>query len=114
MAWCRRDEDVGEAYVSQTEICVADRNMSSEMSSPKGIRSVRPMSQTMRRLKLETETGYMSVCYWKGPAGAPVLHWAHANGFNGRTYAPLLAPLAEHFHIYASDARGHGLSTLPA
>lgn len=72
------------------------------------------MSQIMRRLKLETETGYMSVCYWKGPAGAPVLHWAHANGFNARTYAPLLAPLAEHFHIYASDARGHGLSSLPA
>ena len=44
----------------------------------------------------------------------PVLHWAHANGFNGQTYDPLLAPLAERYDIHAWDARGHGMSTLPA
>ncbi len=72
------------------------------------------MTQAMRRLTRKCDTGEISICYWKGPKGAPVLHWAHANGFNGRTYAPLLAALAQRFHVYASDARGHGLTTLPA
>ncbi len=72
------------------------------------------MSSAMRRLSIKTSSGTLSVCHWKGPKDAPVLHWAHANGFNARTYAPLLAPLATRFHIYATDARGHGHSTLPA
>ena len=68
----------------------------------------------MRRISLNGYDGKISVCYWAGPEGAPVLHWAHANGFNGQTYAPLLANLSEHFHVYAADARGHGKSTLVA
>ena len=42
------------------------------------------------------------------------LHFAHANGFNAQTYKSLLQPLSGRFHILASDARGHGFSTLPA
>lgn len=36
------------------------------------------------------------------------LHFAHATGMNAALYARLLAPLADHFAIIASDARGHG------
>ena len=60
--------------------------------------------------------GDISVCHWGDGLGGEkqVLHWAHANGFNGPTYDPLLAPLAERYDIHAWDARGHGMSTLPA
>jgi len=71
----------------------------------------------MRRLKLKSQSQadeFTSICYWPGPEGAPVIHWAHANGFNGLTYKSLLAPLSEYFHVYASDARGHGKSNLSA
>lgn len=71
----------------------------------------------MRRLKLKSQNqadAFTSICYWPGPEGAPVIHWAHANGFNALTYKSLLAPLAKYFHVYASDARGHGMSTLSA
>jgi pimeloyl-ACP methyl ester carboxylesterase len=46
--------------------------------------------------------------HWPGPAGAPTLHFAHANGFNANTYRTLLAPLAREFDVVAWDARGHG------
>ncbi len=56
-----------------------------------------------------------SVCHWPcAKQDAPVLHWAHANGFNGETYAPLLASLAKDFHVFAWDARGHGHSRAAA
>jgi pimeloyl-ACP methyl ester carboxylesterase len=54
------------------------------------------------------------VSYLEWPANGPPLHFAHATGFNAETYRSLLAPLAGQFHIFASDARGHGFSTLPA
>lgn len=38
----------------------------------------------------------------------------HANGFNARTYASILGPLARDLRILALDQRGHGRSTLPA
>lgn len=61
------------------------------------------------------ETGALSLYAWQeAPRGKPVLHWAHANGFNGPTYHPLLTPLADRFDIYAWDARGHGHTTLAA
>lgn len=70
----------------------------------------------MKRYVFPLAEGDISVCHWgDGASGKkPVLHWAHANGFNGQTYDPLLAPLAERFDIHAWDARGHGVSTLPA
>ena len=43
----------------------------------------------------------------------PVLHWAHANGFNGETYTPLLEPLQARFDICAWDARGHRRPACP-
>lgn len=59
--------------------------------------------------------GELSYLEWDfaGPE-APIIHFAHANGFNARTYERLLSLLSERFHVYAWDARGHGRSTLPA
>lgn len=54
------------------------------------------------------------VSYLDWPANGLPLHFAHATGFNGETYRSLLAPLAGSFHIFASDARGHGFSALRA
>ncbi len=68
------------------------------------------MTQPVRR-QIDRETGAISFLEWEN--AKPVLHFAHANGFNAETYSALLSPLAEHFHIYASDARGHGFTTLP-
>ena len=60
-------------------------------------------------------SGHVALYQWQdGVSGRPVLHWAHANGFNGHTYAPLLNPLAERFDIYAWDARGHGRTNVSA
>jgi pimeloyl-ACP methyl ester carboxylesterase len=63
------------------------------------------------RKSLELAEGSVSQCVWQ--AGAPLLHFAHANGFNAETYRGLLSPLAGRFDIAASDARGHGFTTLP-
>ena len=64
----------------------------------------------MKRLKLKTARGDLSVCFWKGPEDAPILHWAHANGFNGQTYDKLLSKLARKFNVYAWDTPGYGMS----
>ena len=64
----------------------------------------------MKRLKIKTARSDLSVCFWKGPADAPILHWAHANGFNGRTYDKLLSKLVEKFNVYAWDTPGYGMS----
>ena len=72
----------------------------------------------MQRFDLPFAEGALSVCRWCDMPDAvsdrPILHWAHANGFNAQTYDPLLAPLEDKFDIYACDARGHGHSTLSA
>jgi pimeloyl-ACP methyl ester carboxylesterase len=50
-----------------------------------------------------------------GPQDRPIdLIFSHANGFNGRTYASILAPLADRYRMLLIDQRGHGRSTLPA
>lgn len=54
------------------------------------------------------------VSYLEATADAPLLHFAHATGFNGETYRGLLTPLQGRFHVAAADQRGHGFSTLPA
>jgi len=64
------------------------------------------------RKTLSLPDGDVSCLEW--PANGPPLHFAHATGFNAETYRTLLAPLAGQFHICASDARGHGFTTLPA
>jgi pimeloyl-ACP methyl ester carboxylesterase len=64
------------------------------------------------RKGIEFSDGAVSQLVWE--ADAPLLHFAHANGFNAETYRGLLDPLAGVFRIAASDARGHGFTTLPA
>jgi pimeloyl-ACP methyl ester carboxylesterase len=59
--------------------------------------------------------GDVAYLEWAGPrADAPVVHFAHGTGLNGRAYARLLEPLAERFRVLAWDARGHGRTRLPA
>ncbi|WP_417483716.1 alpha/beta fold hydrolase [Maricaulis salignorans] len=57
--------------------------------------------------------GVLSARVWSNP-GAPVLVFAHANGFCARAYDQMLTPLADRFEIVAPDLRGHGRSRLPA
>lgn len=63
------------------------------------------------RKDLSLADGAISTLEWGGDG--PLLHFAHANGFNAQTYTSLLQPLSGRFHIVASDARGHGFSRLP-
>ena len=66
-----------------------------------------------RRVPLPTRGGAMAVLDF-GPADRPVdIVFSHANGFNGRTYRSILAPLASGLRLLAVDMRGHGVSTLP-
>ncbi len=62
------------------------------------------------RHTLSLSDGNISYLEWAG--AGPTLHFAHATGFNAETYVPLLAPLSAHMRILASDARGHGFTTL--
>jgi pimeloyl-ACP methyl ester carboxylesterase len=64
------------------------------------------------RQTLALDQGGVSQLVWENTA--PLLHFAHATGFNAETYRGLLTPLSDRFRIFASDARGHGSSTLPA
>jgi pimeloyl-ACP methyl ester carboxylesterase len=66
----------------------------------------------MKRLELKTKRGIVSTCFWQGPKDGPVLHWAHANGFNGQTYASLLNKLTSSYNIYAWDTPGYGKSLI--
>jgi pimeloyl-ACP methyl ester carboxylesterase len=66
----------------------------------------------MIRKSASLADGAVSYLEWDG--AGPALHFAHANGFNALTYRTLLEPLAGSTHIYASDLRGHGMTTLPA
>lgn len=63
------------------------------------------------RKSLSLADGAISYLEWGGDG--PLLHFAHANGFNAQTYTSLLQPLSGRFHIVASDERGHGFSLLP-
>jgi pimeloyl-ACP methyl ester carboxylesterase len=63
----------------------------------------------MQRITISTPAGPVSALQ----AGAGQrLHFAHATGMNAQLYAAMLAPLADHFAITASDARGHGFTGL--
>jgi pimeloyl-ACP methyl ester carboxylesterase len=59
--------------------------------------------------------GEVAYLEWPGPGpDAPIVHFAHGTGLNGRSYARLLAPISERFRVLAWDARGHGRTRLPA
>jgi len=64
----------------------------------------------MKKTNFKINKEDFNVWYLKGPKNSPVLHWAHGNGLNGRTYENLLKNLSKFFHIYAWDARSHGLN----
>lgn len=65
-----------------------------------------------QRKQMAFEDGAVSYLEWE--ADAPLLHFAHATGFNAETYRTLLQPLAGTFHIIAADFRGHGFTSLRA
>ncbi len=54
------------------------------------------------------------VSYLEWALRAPALLFSHATGFNALTYRTLLQPLSDRLQIYATDARGHGFTSLPA
>lgn len=45
---------------------------------------------------------------WSQTSAKPHLHWAHATGFNAKTYTPLIRELTPHFNVHSWDMRGHG------
>ncbi len=47
------------------------------------------------------------------PEADPAIVFVHANGFNARTYLPLLQPLADTYDVMSLDLRGHGRTDLP-
>lgn len=52
----------------------------------------------------------LQLLHWQSPDEGikPALHWAHATGFNAKTYTPLLQQLVPHFSVSSWDMRGHG------
>ena len=65
----------------------------------------------MKQLELKIKDEVFYVWHIKGPRNGPILHWSHANGFNAPTYSNLLKKLSQFCHVYAWDARAHGLSS---
>ena len=56
---------------------------------------------------VSTSAGEIAALSWsEAGSEAPLLHFAHATGFNAHTYRRLLEPLSKRFRIAASDARG--------
>src|SRR5258707_13921638 len=70
------------------------------------------MTSPIRR-HIHFPDGNISLLEWEAPAGAPILVFSHANGFNASSYKSLLQPLARQFRIIAWDMRGDGETTLP-
>ena len=71
--------------------------------------------QLPERRSIKMWDGEVSLLAWEtADTRAPGVHFAHANGFNALTYRTLLEPLERDMRIYASDLRGHGLTTLAA
>jgi pimeloyl-ACP methyl ester carboxylesterase len=48
-----------------------------------------------------------------GRSTLPPLLVSHATGFHARCYQPVADALAERFHVWGVDHRGHGASTIP-
>jgi pimeloyl-ACP methyl ester carboxylesterase len=71
-------------------------------------------SGTYRRVSYELRAGRVAGLAWGDVTRPPDIVFLHATGFNARTYASLLAPLGERFHVLAVDMRGHGQTQLPA
>lgn len=67
-----------------------------------------------RRVTYDIPGGRMAGVAFGRDTPNPDIVFLHATGFNARTYRTLLAPLGDKFHVLALDARGHGLTQLPA
>jgi len=63
-------------------------------------------------LRVVTSDSLEIAVYDLGGAGPNVL-MAHATGFHGRIFAPLASELADRFHAFSFDERGHGDSASP-
>jgi pimeloyl-ACP methyl ester carboxylesterase len=72
--------------------------------------------ENARRLSVALSDGDVSVLVWAQdrPGAKGAIHFAHANGFNAQTYSGMLGALARDHTVFASDLRGHGLTTLRA
>src|SRR5215469_11574033 len=66
----------------------------------------------LARKSLSLPDGDVSYLDWN--SDGPLVHFAHATGFNAETYRGLLTPLQGRFHVTAADMRGHGFTTLEA
>lgn len=64
-------------------------------------------------MHLPSTTGTTIAVHDLGGTG-PALLICHATGFCGGAYRPLAAALADHHHVFAIDARGHGETPPPA
>ncbi len=68
--------------------------------------------ENFTRISVSAAIGAFSILTNNLPG--PQIHFAHANGFNGQTYLPLLNELAKDHKVTAWDARGHGNTSVPA
>jgi len=59
---------------------------------------------------VEVPEGRLRHLDWGG--SGPQIHFLHANGFCAGTYTPFLRYLMVDFHVFASDVRGHGGSSV--
>ena len=64
-------------------------------------------------IRVRSDDGSEVVAYDFGGDGEALL-FAHATGFHGHLWLPVVAVLRDRFHCYAFDARGHGASGTPA
>lgn len=71
-------------------------------------------TENFRRVSFEVPGGRIAGIAFGAETATPDVVFMHATGFNARTYRALLQPLGERMHVLALDARGHGLSTVPA
>lgn len=74
-----------------------------------------PVSWVRRHMPLRERGGDMSFLLsdTAGPS-APLLVFAHANGFHGLTYSKVFDAVTRDYRVMLLDLRGHGCSTLPA
>jgi pimeloyl-ACP methyl ester carboxylesterase len=97
-----------------TRVCTVNESLEggSKMMSAAAAR-VEPAWPERRTIKMWD--GEVSFLAWeRANPKAPSLHFAHANGFNALTYRALFNALAPEMRIFASDLRGHGMTTLAA
>jgi len=68
----------------------------------------RPRPQRWTITDPATPSGKITIAGWDFGGNGPIALLHHANGLCGATWGLLAEPLAEHFHVIAIDARGHG------